>query len=240
LIADSGSYGHYLNSGNAKYLTRVEEDASITVTLPNDMQMTSSLGGDLNIESIPQEARKAHIFKELTSWSLLSLGVLCDAGCTATLSNDKLTVNMFDKVVLTGHRNHTTSGMWMVDLTDEKPTTIAARSIEPINNVYPTGTIAKLVAFYHGCACSVPIPSFLKILELGTVLPGITKKDILKYPPITAATAAGHLDGTRFVRFRPNCKLSSSTLMGSEGESLTFEKDPLTGEDSVIGFQLEI
>jgi hypothetical protein len=128
----------------------------------------------------------------------------------------------------------------MVDLTDEIPTAIAARNIEPINNVYPTGTIAKLVAFYHGCACSVPIPSFLKILELGTVLPGITKKDILKYPPITAATAAGHLDGTRFVRFRPNCKLSSSTLMGSEGESLPFEKDPLTGEDSIIGFQMEI
>ena len=67
LIADSGSYGHYLNPGDAKYLTRVEEDASVTVTLPNDMQMTSSLSGDLNIDSIPQEARKAHIFKELTS-----------------------------------------------------------------------------------------------------------------------------------------------------------------------------
>ena len=165
MIADSGSYGHYLNPGDAKYLTRVEEDASVTVTLPNDMQMTSSLSGDLNIDSIPQEARKAHIFKELTSWSLLSLGVLCDAGCTATLSSDKLTVNLFDKVVLNGYRNHTTSGMWMVDLTNEIPTAIAARHIEPINNVYPTGTIAKLVAFYHGCACSVPIPSFHKILE---------------------------------------------------------------------------
>jgi hypothetical protein len=114
--------------------------------------------------------------------------------------------------------------MWMVDLTDETQTANAARPIEPINNVYPTGTIAKLVAFYHGCACSIPISSFQKILELGTVLPGITKKDILKYPPITAATAAGHLGGTRFIRFRPNCKLSSSTLMGSEGESLPFEK----------------
>jgi hypothetical protein len=162
------------------------------------------------------------------------------AGCTATLSSDKLTVNLFDKVVLRGHRDHTTSGMWMVDLTDETQTANAARPIEPINNVYPTGTIAKLVAFYHGCACSIPISSFQKILELGTVLPGITKKDILKYPPITAATAAGHLDGTRFIRFRPNCKLSSSTLMGSEGEPLPFEKNPDTGEHSIVAFKLEI
>ena len=43
LIADSGSFGHYLNPGDAKYLTRVEEDSSVTVTLPNDMQMTSAL-----------------------------------------------------------------------------------------------------------------------------------------------------------------------------------------------------
>ena len=28
--------------------------------------------------------------------------------------------------------------------------------------------------------------------------------------------------------------------MGSEGESLPFEKNPLTGEHSIVGFQLEI
>ena len=152
MIADSGSFGHYLNPGDAKYLTRVEEDSSVTVTLPNDMHMTSSLSGDLLLNTLPPEARKAHVFNELTSWSLLSLGVLCDAGCTAILSSDKLRVNMFDKVILNGYRDHTTSGMWMVDLTEETQTANAARPIEPINNVYPTGTIAKLVAFYHGCA----------------------------------------------------------------------------------------
>ncbi len=82
------------------------------------MQMTSSLSGDLKLNTLPMEARTAHVFNEITSWSLLSLGVLCDAGCTATLISDKLTVNLFDKVVLRGHRDHTTSGMWMVDLTD--------------------------------------------------------------------------------------------------------------------------
>ena len=240
LIADSGSFGHYLNPGDAKYLTRIEEDVSVTVSMPNDMTMTSSLSGDLILNTIPMEARKAHVFNEITSWSLLSLGVLCDAGCEATLTKNKLIVKMFDEVVLNGYRDHTTSGMWMVDLTENKPMLNAARPIEPINNIYPTGTIAKLVAFYHGCACSTPISSFLRILELGTVLPGITKKDILKYPPITAATAAGHLDGTRFVRFRPNCKLSSSTLVGSEGEPPPLEKNPLTGEHSIVAFQLEI
>ena len=178
LIADTGSFGHYLNPDDAKYLVRIEDDTSVTVSLPNETTMTSSLTGALNIDTIPMEARKAHVFNELTSWSLLSLGVLCDAGCTANFSSDKLTVKIFDKVVLNGYRDHTTHGMWMVDLTQENQTANSTLPTKEMANVvYPTGTIAKLVAFYHGCACSTPVSSFLKILELGTALPGITKKD---------------------------------------------------------------
>jgi hypothetical protein len=146
LIADSGSFGHYLNPGDAKYLTRVEEDNSVTVSMPNDMTMTSSLSGDLILNTIPMEARKAHVFNEISSWSLLSLGVLCDAGCEATLSKDKLIVKMFDEVVLNGYRDHTTSGMCMVDLTENNPMLNAARPIEPINNIMMKGSVPPTCA----------------------------------------------------------------------------------------------
>ena len=85
-------------------------------------------------------------------------------------------------------------------------------------NLYPTGTIAKLVAFYHGCFCSPSISTFKKVLELGTPLPGIEIKDINKYPPITPATAAGHLDGTRWVKARSMLKDQLVVLGDTEGE----------------------
>ena len=42
-------------------------------------------------------------------------------------------VNMFNKVILSGYRYHTTSNMWMVNLL-KRPNVECARSVEPIND----------------------------------------------------------------------------------------------------------
>ena len=73
-------------------------------------------------------------------------------------------------------------------------------------NIYANGTIDKLVAFYHGCFCYPSVSTFKKAFTLGTQLPGIDIKNVNEYPPITPATAAGHLDGTRWVRDRHGLK----------------------------------
>ena len=151
---------------------------------------------------------------DLVRHSLLSLGVLCDAGLTAQLDRGTIKIFYQTRLVFEGVRNSTTGGLWMIDL----PTTQHVAM-----NVYPTGTIAKLVAFYHGCFCSPSTSTFKKVLSLGTRLPGITKRDIDKYPPITAATAAGHLDGTRWVRLKKALQEQPPELRVSEGE----DTDPL-------------
>ena len=140
--------------------------------------------------------------------SLLSLGVLCDAGLTVRLDSDKIEFYYKNSLVLSGVRDETTGGLWMTDL----PVTQHVAM-----NLYQTGTIAKLVAFYHGCFCYPSLSTFKKVLTLGTILPGIDIKDINKYPPITPATAAGHLDGTRWVRDRHALKQQLLELADSEG-----------------------
>jgi hypothetical protein len=108
---------------------------------------------------------------------------------------------MFDKVVLNGYRDHITHGMWMVDLTQENQTANATLPTKEMANVvYPTGTMAKLVAFYHGCACSAPVSSFLKILELGTALPGVTKK---RYSQISSNFGGDSERPPRWYKIRP-------------------------------------
>ena len=175
--------------------------------------MKSSHRGYLKLAGIPDDALKSYVLPGLARHSLLSLGVLCDAGMTAHLDSDKIEIFYKEDLILSGVRDSSTSGMWMID--------IPVDDQHLANNIYPTGTIAKLVAFYHGCFCSPVISTFKKVLELGTRLPGINLKDINKYPPISAATAAGHLKGTRWVRVRKSLQDQLSQLEVSEGENPT-------------------
>jgi hypothetical protein len=55
----------------------------IAVQLPNGEHIWSSHTALLDIPALPLAARVAHIFPKLTSASLLSIGLLCDHGCTA-------------------------------------------------------------------------------------------------------------------------------------------------------------
>ena len=176
--------------------------------MPNGTTIRSTTSGSLKLSGIPIEARKAYTFGDLTEWSLLSLGQLCDSGMIVILDKHSVSVTLGNDVVLSGHRNDSTNGMWMIDFS--KPQSAC--------NVYPAGTLAKLVQFYHGCFYSPTLSSFKKLFRLGVNLPGISTLDAEKHPLISAATAAGHLDGTRWRRLKHNLKLEPLEPEGSEGE----------------------
>ena len=139
-ILDSGASGHFFRETDSALLERIESDRSAMVSMPNGTTIRSTTSGSLKLSGIPPEARKAYTFGELTEWSLLSLGQLCDAGMTAILDKHSVSVTLGDDVVLSGHRNDSTNGMWMIDFT--KPQSAC--------NLYPAGTLARLVSFYHG------------------------------------------------------------------------------------------
>ena len=66
--------------------------------------------------SFSATAQKAHVFPSLTSASLISIGQLCDNGCTAILNNKALTIYKNGHPVLRGIRN-LVDGLWDIDLT---------------------------------------------------------------------------------------------------------------------------
>jgi len=54
------------------------------VRLPNNEIMQATLEGHLPLPTLlPPTSTKAHVFKELQSASLLSVGQLCDSDCVA-------------------------------------------------------------------------------------------------------------------------------------------------------------
>ena len=138
------------------------------VSMPTGTTIRSTTSWSLKLSGIPIEARKAHTFGDLTEWSLLSLGQLCDSGMIAILDKHSVSVTLGNDVVLSGHRNDSTNGMWMIDFSNPQSAC----------NVYPAGTLAKLVQFYHRCFCSPTLASFKKLFRLGVNLPGISILDV--------------------------------------------------------------
>ena len=60
----------------------------------------------------------------------------------------------------------------------------------------------------------------IKSVELGLSFPGVSLKDLIKYRNAmnSAATAKGHLRGTRYHIMRPHLHTSPLDLGGSEGD----------------------
>ena len=64
----------------------------INVICANNPEMTSTKTKELNIEELPQEARKYHICPDMKENNLLSVPVLCDAGCMCVFCKHKIVI----------------------------------------------------------------------------------------------------------------------------------------------------
>lgn len=191
LIADSGSTGHYL-SLESQHITNLQPTSvPITVNLPDNSTMTSTHTADLIFNNLPAEAIKADIFPALLSHSLLSIGTLCDAGCTANFTSTKVVIKHDNKIVLTGHRN-TTNKLWTID--DVPPTDSFACA-----TINQTTKPAELVAFAHAALFSPALSTLQKALNKNYIsnFPGLTAASLKLHPPQSVATIKGHLDQVR-------------------------------------------
>jgi hypothetical protein len=57
---------------------------------------------DLHLPDLPPAARIAHIFPALGDTSLISIGQLCDAGCTAIFNANSVHIKLEDKLIIQG------------------------------------------------------------------------------------------------------------------------------------------
>ena len=66
-------------------------------TQPDGTKIQATAERELNMNNIPQNARKAHKFPMLAGNILISVAHLCDAGCEVTFYQDKVTVTKDSK-----------------------------------------------------------------------------------------------------------------------------------------------
>ncbi len=164
-----------------------EATCPIEVSLPDGSRMWSSHTAILDMPQLPHAARTVHIFQELSN-SLLSIGQLCDSGCTADYNKDTVTVrDQHRDIILVGHRCPQTR-LWMVNLV--RPQSAAT--------IIHHESTANQVLFYHA-AMGYPVPATMQnAIDKGFLrFPGLNSDAFQKYAPYAIQTAQGHLDQTR-------------------------------------------
>ena len=112
---------------------------------------------------IPKEARLASAFHGLTEGASLSIGQLCDHGCTATFNANTVDIEHNNKIVMTGCRNRT-NGLWCVDLSAQSPPTTLNNKA---NYIVTKTNAEKITRFLHGACGSPTIETFAKAIEAG-------------------------------------------------------------------------
>ena len=172
--------------------------------------MYSSHEAELDLPSLPLAARRVHIVPALQTASLLSMGQLCDAGCTVTFDAKSVSVHLGTKCLLTGRRTPDT-GLWHLSLNTPSlapmPIAPAHIPIAPapaplLHHSYATvqsATPAELVAFAHATLYSPALSTLATALKRG-FLPqflGLTPKSLRKHPPQSVAMIKGHMDQAR-------------------------------------------
>ena len=151
--------------------------------------MHSTHVGDLDIPTLPPEAKIAHLVPDLQNHSLLGVGRLCDAGCTCTFDKNTVTITYDNQTVLTGHRD-TYSRLWRVKLPNCDPHMAGA---------IDSPRVPELVRYSHGALFSPTLNTLEKALRNNYIvdLPGLTTQTLRRHPPNTPATAKGHMDQVR-------------------------------------------
>jgi hypothetical protein len=174
----------------------------------------------LPIWQLPTAAQKeTNLFSQF--WEpLLSIGLLCDYGCTAMFTRDAVTIQKDNAVILHGPREPHT-GLWKIPLDPALPLPTPATQIpvpyaanytnhvhsdsdsgilrHQANSTYHQPTQAALVSFLHTAAGS-PVPStWVRAIHAGhfATWPGLTAELVHKHLPPSLATAKGHLDQQR-------------------------------------------
>ena len=233
--ADTGCTGNFLCT-NSPHSNPIATEVGLEVLMPNKQRIRATHSCTLNLPDIPEAARQGHIFKELAH-PLLSIGMLCDNGCTAVFTKKKVKILLNNKTILQGNRCPRTK-LWCLPLqmpSSTPPTNISfpTTSNECLFNAgpqiaasaYHTSTKADHVQFLHA-TCGYPVPStWTTAIDNGqfTTWPGLTSELVRKHLPKSSATTKGHMHSQRQnIRSTQPATLSEAT--GPPVQELNNEK----------------
>ena len=192
--ADSGASNHYIREKDAHILKNTHRNTNGPVVyLPDNTTLQTQYSGNIPLANVSQQGTNAHVLPNLHSASLLSMGQLCDDGCTVFLTQHNITIKKDNNIVLQGPRNRL-DGLWDITLPSH-PSKYTLNAI-----IRKDKTKFELIHYLHGVCWSPPVSTFRKAIKKGHFItwPGLSPHTtLLKHLTTTVATAKGHLDQER-------------------------------------------
>jgi hypothetical protein len=158
--------------------------------MPNGTTIQSSHTCNLLLADLPPQARKAHILPGLVHKSLISVGQLCDNGCSVTFTQEQVTVSKNGTCVMYGSR-YPRSRLWRVDLKQRFET----KQVQ-CNHANDNNNQKDLINYLHA-ACFSPVKStWITAIKSGhfTSWPGLTEHAVEKHLSKSTLTTKGHLN----------------------------------------------
>jgi hypothetical protein len=161
--------------------------------MPNGTTNQSSHTCNLLLTGLPPQARQAHTLLGLVHNSLISVGQLCDNGCSVTFTHDQVTVSKDKKCVMHGSRDPK-SRLWRVDLKQK----FEKQEVQ-CNHAHDNNNQKDLINYLHA-TCFSPVKStWITAIKNGNFLswPGLTEHAVERHVSKSAATTKGHLNQKR-------------------------------------------
>jgi hypothetical protein len=191
-LLDSGCTVHFLLA-NAKCSNKIPTATPWAVRLPNGDTITSTQTATLNMPSLPHTTRQAHILPGLAQQSLLSVGQMCDSGCSVTFTATEVTVTNGESTILTGLRDKESS-LWRVPL--EPNVRMEIGHEHSAHNVYEQKSIQSAITYLHACFFIPVTDTWLKAIQTGhfATWPSVTVENVLKYLSKSDETSKGHMN----------------------------------------------
>ena len=170
---DSGASKHYFTVNDQRALTSIQTVSNgPRVGLPDGSIVQGSQAGYMKLHpALTSHAQKAHIFPCIKSSSLISIGQLCDDGCTVVLNNKEIGIYKNNTIILRGKRNFT-DGLW--DITIPTPDSLPTQFANVI--IRQDKTKFELASYLHVCAFSPIYLLFKQQYEKAIFLHGLVLK----------------------------------------------------------------
>jgi hypothetical protein len=175
-ILDSGCTSIFLSAA-APCSDKQAAHVLLNVNMPNGTTIQSSHTCNLLLTDLPPQVRQAHILPGLVHNSLISVGQLCDNGCSVTFTQDQLTVSKNETCVMYGYRDPK-SHLWQVDLKKKFETNQVQ-----CNHAHDNSNQKGLINYLHA-ACFSPVKStWITAIKNGNFSswPGLTEHAVEKH-----------------------------------------------------------
>jgi hypothetical protein len=162
-LLDSGCTAHFLKA-NTHCKNKELTQTPLEVHLPNGATIALTHTATLDLPSLPNAARQAHILPELAQHSLLSVRQICDTGCAVTFTANKVTVAHGATTLLTGQHGKD-SGLWRVLLGNTNSAQAAPEHF--VHNVYEQQSTQDTITYLNACCFSPVQDTWLNSIQNG-------------------------------------------------------------------------